>query len=104
MANYSGTPASVTAYRFGGTASKKKLMKTMTLTFSTMGGATNNIPASVLGFTKIEASSSAVLSDNSAIYPTSPSYDGTLLLIGGGTSGAPQDLGSVTIRVTCWGY
>lgn len=103
MANYSGTPTVVSAYQFGGQSSKKRKMKTLTLTTSTAGGATNKIPASSLGFTHIDGSSNAVKSDNSALYPAGPSADGTFLLIGGGTSSAPQDV-SATLTVTVWGY
>jgi len=103
MANYAGTPVIVHSTMFGGQSAKHRKMKTMQLTLSTAGSATNNIPASALGFTYIEGCGSAVLSDNSAIYPCTPSYDGTLLLVGGGSSGAPQDI-SGTILICVWGY
>lgn len=74
------------------------------IVLSTQGGATNNIPVSVLGnLATILGSSPAVYSDNSKIVPTAPSADGTLLLVGGGASNAPQDI-TATIIVDVWGY
>lgn len=74
------------------------------LVLSTQGGATNNIPVSVLGnLATILGCSSGVYSDNSKIVPMAPSADGTLLLVGGGSSNAPQDI-SATVNVLVWGY
>lgn len=74
------------------------------LVLSTQGGATNNIPVSFIGnLQKALGSSSAVKSDNSAVIPTSPSADGTLLLMGGGSSNAPADY-SGTFTCVVWGY
>lgn len=83
-----------------------KLLKgyRLTIVLSSQGGATNNIPANIIGsLTYIYQSTSAVYSDNSAIVPTSPSADGTLLLIGGGGANAPQDI-TATINVVVKGY
>jgi hypothetical protein len=78
------------------------------LTLATQGGATNNVPASIFGgpnggLTHVYESSSAVYSDNSKIVPTAPSYDYTMLLIGGGASNAPQDI-TATVYVTVKGW
>lgn len=74
------------------------------LVLSTQGGATNNIPASVIGnLVTVLAASPGVYSDNSKIVPMAPSADGTLLLVGGGSSNAPQDI-SATVNCTVWGY
>lgn len=74
------------------------------IVLSTQGGATNNIPASVLGnLSTILGASPAVYSDNSKIVPMSPSADGSLLLVGGGSSNAPQDI-TATIICDVWGY
>lgn len=74
------------------------------LVLSTQGGATNNIPASVLGsLATILGCSSAVKSDNSIINPAMPSADGSLLLIGLATSGVPTDT-SGTFNILVWGY
>lgn len=70
---------------------------------STQGGATNNIPASVFGLVRLTGSTCAGTSDNSAVYPAAPSADGSLLLIGGGSSNAPQDV-SKTVIVTVEGF
>lgn len=74
------------------------------LVLSSQGGATNNIPVSVLGnLAVILGTTPAVYSDNSKIVPMAPSADGTLLLVGGGSSNAPQDI-TATIICEVWGY
>jgi hypothetical protein len=103
MGAFAGTVTINRAYHYGGSSTKKVRRYNVTLTLSTQGGATNSIPASAFTLTKIEGASSAVYSDNSAVVPLAPSADGTLLLVGGGASNAPQDI-SATITFEVWGY
>lgn len=70
------------AWSEGGVTGKELSCRQVTLVLTAMGGTTsgNQIPASVLSLSKIEQSSAFVASDDSNVYLTSPSYDGTLLL------------------------
>lgn len=91
----------VSAWREGGLAGKRFVSRQLTIVLSSQGGATNFISAAICGLFKIMRSGTAIASDNSAIYPTSPSADGTKLLIGGGSSNAPQDISkTVTVVVS----
>ncbi len=57
----------------------------VTVVLSTQGGATNSLSGSTIApglANAIVQSSDFIKSDNSAIVPTSPSVDGTLLLFG----------------------
>lgn len=68
---------------------------------STQGGATNNLPAQYVGLQTIIGSTGAIKSDNSVVLPTSPSFDGSLLLFSAGTSGVPTDTtGTFNVTVT----
>lgn len=82
---------------------KKYIGRRVRLTLTGQGTTTNKIPASVLKLNTLVSSSPAVEADNSEIRPTAPSYDGANLLIGGGSSNAPQDVTGVydlTVRGT----
>jgi len=104
MANLTSSGVTVVDnYEEGGSNGKRFSVFELTLVLSSMGTTTNKIQASVLGLTTIVRSTPAVDSNNAAVYPTAPSYDGTLLLIGGGSSNAPQDI-SATVHVTVFGY
>ena len=77
--------------------------RTVEATLSNMGSATNNIPASALGFRVLRSVSEIGLSDNTKVYPAVVSADGTLVLCGGGASNVPQDI-TGTARFTVTGY
>lgn len=71
----------------------RRVQRQLGLTLSSMGSATNKILASAMGFTKILNSSALVEDDNSAVYLTAPSADGTFLLVmADGGSDAPGDV------------
>lgn len=74
---------------------RKFVSRKVRLTLTGQGGTTNKIQASVLKLSSLVSSSPAVEADNSEVRPTCPSYDGSLLLIGGGSSNAPQDVTGV---------
>lgn len=52
-----------------------------TLTLGGQGTATNKIPASALGLSRITNSGGFVKSDNTVIVPSVPSADGSMLLL-----------------------
>lgn len=82
---------------------KKYVGRRVRLTLTGQGTTSNKITASVLKLGTIVSSSPALEADNSEIRPTSPSYDQSNLLIGGGSSNAPQDVTGVydlTVRGT----
>lgn len=62
------------------------------------GAASNKIPASVLGLSKIDEVSSFVKSDSLVVIPASPNAAGTEIVLGGGASSATA---SYTGTFTC---
>lgn len=104
MANLAASAVTVRDnYSDGGNNAKRFSVFELTLVLTGQGTATNKILASTIGLTTIIESTPAIDSGNTAVYPTSPSYDGTYLLIGGGASNAPQDI-SATISVIVRGF
>lgn len=104
MANLATSGVTVnTDYSDGGNNGKRFLKRELTLVLSSMGTATNNISAAVLGFSVIKGSTPAMKSDDSVVIPTCPNTAGTKLLFGGGASNAPADY-SGTFNVTVYGY
>lgn len=75
-----------------GATNRRPRVAQVTLTLSSMGSATNKILASVLGFDSILQAGSFVKSDDSVIYPTGPSYDGSMLLFYDGADASPIDV------------
>jgi hypothetical protein len=73
---------------------RRFFVRDVTMTLTGQGGATNKIPASVLGFLKINRCDSAVKSDNSAMYVGVPNADGSALLLSPGAAGplVPTDV------------
>lgn len=81
----------------GGTNGRKFKVKDVTLVLSSQGGATNNIPASLFGMTKISAVRSFRSSASASVLGF-PSFDGTLLLFcTAETAGTPADQ-TATVR------
>lgn len=75
---------------------KPKLrVKRLDLTLSGQGGTTNKILATTLKFGKIIESGDAVKLDNSGVLPTSPSYDGSMLLIKAAGTATPTDVSGI---------
>lgn len=56
------------------------------------GAAKGDLPASMFGLSTIAACSSIVNDNETKMYPAAPCYDGTSLMVGGGTSQAVMDL------------
>jgi len=63
------------------------------------GAAKGDLPAATFGLTYIEASGVACNDDESKVYPTTPCYDRTSLMVGDGVSSAPQDLPNDNYRI-----
>lgn len=63
------------------TSSKGRIGKKVRLTNGTFGGTTNKILASSMGLSVIESCSPAVREDDSIVYLTCPSYDGSALFL-----------------------
>ena len=102
MGVYTGTPVLRDNYKGLGLGGIKYSYQEVTITLSSQGGATNNIPAAKFSLSAIKGCTAAIKSDNTVLLPASPSYDGALLLLGGGASNAPADY-SGDFRITVWG-
>lgn len=89
-------------YESDGLNGKRYVYREVNLTLSGQGTVANKITASVLELDKIKGASSFVQSDNSELVSAGPSYDGSQLLLGDGSSNAPQDLTGV-FSGTVWG-
>ncbi len=107
----------VSAFQFGGTSTRKRVMKTVTINdaLATSGGIVvganaGDIPASVFGMTKIEWCSALQVYTTSSgamvrIYPIAPNLAGTSLLTGQyatatDTEAARMGVNDVTIATT----
>lgn len=76
--------SAVTAIRewtAGGVSGKDHVEGVYDIVLTGQGDATDKILASALGYTKIERCGNLVISDDSAVYPCSPSYDGTFVVL-----------------------
>ena len=83
------------ALRFAGPTNKSMLRFEGVLTIDTTasgGAAKGDLPASLFGLTAISSCSSIVNDNETKMYPAAPAYDGTSLMVGGGTSQAVMDL------------
>lgn len=99
----------VRSWTEGGTTGKNRKGALLKLVLTTMGSDTNKIPASALGFTKIESCSNAVASDDTKVYPAVPSNDGLNILLVDLTNvtdanrADPADI-SATVYIEVHGY
>lgn len=94
------------AYRFGGSNNKSLLMVEGTLVIDTTatGGATaGDLLATLFGLTQIVGPVAISNDDNSKGWTGSPAYDGTSLMVQGGTSNAYMDLPNDTYKVCITG-
>lgn len=107
MANLASTAVVINrAWTEGGVTGKDRMRRSLNITLTGQGGATNKILASVLGFTKIEGCSNAV-GATGQIYAAVPSYDGTYIQLCVGTSTAVlavADVTGETINIEVAGY
>jgi hypothetical protein len=111
MAAYSGTPTVNSAYELGDRNGKLVgVVRNLTIAISSQGGATNNIPASALGFVASSLKKVVAVNytdgsaQNRAIFAWT---DGNLVLLGDpqvstdADRGEPLDMtGDLTIEVT----
>ncbi len=74
------------------------------LTSVSVGGATNKITASALGFKKLISCGSFFDSTNAKIIPAAVDPINNIILLGAGSSLAVGDLSSVTGYITVWGF
>jgi hypothetical protein len=104
--------SAVTVYKAwteAGTNGRLLSARVLTIVLSSQGGATNTVGAAALGFSYIVSSSVAQKSDDSVVYLTSPSYDGTKLFVydmnvtTDADRSKPVDI-SATVRVLVKGY
>lgn len=92
--------AYVRGWTEGSVTGKERIARLLTLTLTGQGTVANKIPASALGFLKVEECSSAVLSDNTLVLVASPSADGTFVLLKAAATNAPDDYtGAFTLTV-----
>lgn len=91
----------IETWKEGGTNARKFLAKRVTLVLTGQGGATNLIPASVFGMSKIWSARDAI-TDGGTLLIACPSYDQANLLLFGLESDAPVDI-TDTIRLTVAG-
>jgi len=102
MANLASSGVTITnSYEAGNRASRfvhKVVFATVVL--SAMGTATNQIPASAFGLSKILAVSNLTKSDNTEVIPAAVSTNGTLILLKKQDAFAPQDAtGTYNLRL-----
>lgn len=108
MGAYTGTPTVLAAWEAGDRFSKRqRVVKRLTLSLSTQGGATNTISASSLGFSSLQKADCILFTDGSAQKRVVWCFtDGTYLYIGDPTNatdatrGIPGDVtGDLIVEV-----
>jgi len=94
------------SYRYGGPHNQSRVVFEGTLVIDTTasgGAAAGDLPASMFnGLTKITRSTPAMADDNSAMYHTTPAYDGGSLMVQT-VSLAAADLADDTYSITVEG-
>lgn len=91
------------AWTEGGLALKDRSVLRVSMVLSTMGTATNTIPATAFGLSVIEEVSSLVQDDDTDIIVAGPSNDGSLILLKAAGTNSPADF-SGTYEATIRGY
>src|SRR6266478_3851669 len=79
--------------------SPRKIISATVVCDGTVGGAANDILASLFGMTFIEVASPLIKSDNTLIVDASPAYDGKSLLGKAAGTAAPANIPSGTYNV-----
>lgn len=109
MGAYTGTPTVAATWEEGDRHGKRiRIVKRLTITLSTQGGATNNIPASTLGFGSLQKVTCILFTDGSAQKRAVWCFtDGTYLYVGDPTNatdatrGIPGDVtGDLVVEVS----
>lgn len=109
MANLSSSavslnPTSLGEAEFWLTKRRGLFMRRIKLTGVSVGGATNKITASALGFTKLVDCGSFFDSTNGKVIPAVVDPVNNVILLGAGASLAVGDLSSVTGYINVSGY
>lgn len=97
-------PTSLAEAEFWVTKRRGLFMRRIKLTSVSVGGATNRITASALGFTKLVSCSSLFDSTNNKIIPATVDPVNNIILLGAGAAGAVGDLAAVTGYISVQGY
>jgi len=98
------TPTSLAEAEFWLTKRRGLFMRRIKLTSVSVGGATNKITASALGFTKLVYCGAFFDSTNNKIIPAAVNPVNNIILLGAGSSLAVGDLSSVTGYISVAGY
>jgi hypothetical protein len=83
---------------------RKLFVRRIKLTSVSVGGSTNRILASVLGFKTLVSCGSFHDTTNAKIIPAAVDPVNNIILLGAGASLAVGDLSSVTGYIVVWGY
>lgn len=75
-----------------GTPAKKFKAVRALATLSSMGTGTNKVLATAFGLQSVKTSAGIVKSDDSAVYNTIPSYDGSFVIVKNAGTNAPADI------------
>jgi len=110
MANLDASAVTInSSYFFGGLAGKRAVMRNVTLALTGQGGASNLIPASALGLTKIEGCTNGHGPGGPGLYLAAPSSDGANLHFMNvndatdATRYSPADVTGENVTLTVWG-
>jgi len=99
-------------YRYGGTSGKRTLFRRFKLDMTSgVGGLTNSIDASTLGFTEIEGCTNLYNDDTETIFPAAVIADGSKIVLSNptqATDASRADVADVTISsgfgyISVWG-
>lgn len=95
MGAYSGTPTVVATWEEGDRFGKRiRVVKRLSLSLSSQGGATNNIPASALGFSSLSQARCVLFTDGGSQKRVVWCFtDGDYLYIGDPTQATDADRG-----------
>lgn len=103
MANLLSSAVTTLTGRFDRQPGRCMTVRSFDLVLTGHGAAgANKITAAVLGFTKILESSVGILGSDANLVVTSPSLDGSFLMLKASATDAPADL-TGTLRVTVGG-
>lgn len=110
MANLAASAVTIErSWTEAGVNGKDLSARQVTLVLTGQGGSTNKILATVLGLSKIEQAHAFVKSDDTKMYPATPSYDGSFLCLNDLTQATdanralPADI-TATVRGVVKGY
>ena len=100
----------VRAWTEGGSAGKDRVGALLTLVLSGQGSVANAIPASALGFTKIESCGNLLDVTNTLVYPAVPDSTGANVLVINPENATdasrcdPADITAAEARIEVHGY